>query len=711
MSLKKNKDGVKGLQLSPESKAAVNSVYSGIDTVLNILRNAEMFGGELNLDVNVNPFEYILNVLQRVKGFEWVYKVIGNVLTIGLVPMEEAIKVALLANIKNLLSCSLDFFITDKLLEEGIVLDMGSLDVLRLLSKCPVQTDFSTNTNDFGHYFYHDCENMTSPVDLKRSKDFNALLWYMKNSSKGERVVWRGNALQHEDLRPSLLCEQEKEDGIVTLQYHGTTGVVSKANGTTQYLQSPCMNCMHVFLGNTRPLDDNPEFLDTMISENQRILDDFDRIVKETDDIIEDLNIKKNNADGDVAMTAMYEVYVECIETLMEIRAKIDDRGTSLTISELLPQNLDPQSTITITHVPGTGEILITVIPSGKTILISERMAASCHRNVIGNVEMLNKMKSGYSMSHYSYRPAYYNYYHNKTLMEFNFDYIYSMKLFDGKVVAAQLINAMTSCLSIGVSLSYEEQIVMEYVMGMVRDVVERDDTIVNDCFFTFTNDQYNDMVERTTLNRLGIGNDINTGFPSANPALILEQLNTINSLSTKKELSTAIERVLATSCGTEYGTTTGGDGFTASTNINNLLDNILNNLAYVIVCSVISPKLYMMMAINLKLLGQNPNFNIIEFLNCFKQMIISLIKTVKDQLLKILMQELMKLITELTEEVASVIAKEQLNYLMRFVKDCVACFNMSRGALKDWSPDEVDYADINTDDIETEQITEQTNC
>ena len=83
------------------------------------------------------------------------------------------------------------------------------------------------------------------------------------------------------------------------------------------------------------------------------------------------------------------------------------------------------------------------------------------------------------------------NYYYRKTLIEFNYDYITSLKLFDSKVVAAQLLDQLTGLLNIDLSISYARQLIKNETLKMVQDIVESDDSVVSDCFFTFSNSDY----------------------------------------------------------------------------------------------------------------------------------------------------------------------------------------------------------------------------
>ena len=100
--------------------------------------------------------------------------------------------------------------------------------------------------------------------------------------------------------------------------------------------------------------------------------------------------------------------------------------------------------------------------------------------------EKLNSYKQFLESPDIKYKPIEKNYYYRKTLIEFNYDYITSLKLFDSKVVAAQLLDQLTGLLNIHLNLSYARQLIKNETLKMVRDIVESDDLVVSDCFFTF---------------------------------------------------------------------------------------------------------------------------------------------------------------------------------------------------------------------------------
>ena len=83
-------------------------------------------------------------------------------------------------------------------------------------------------------------------------------------------------------------------------------------------------------------------------------------------------------------------------------------------------------------------------------------------------------------------------------------------------------------------------------VGDLIKKMIKNEDVIINDCFFNFSNDEYNSMLEKTELLRMGINtHDGNNIYSNLTPESLLKDLNTISSNSTKEEISTAIESTI----------------------------------------------------------------------------------------------------------------------------------------------------------------------
>ena len=207
-------------------------------------------------------------------------------------------------------------------------------------------------------------------------------------------------------------------------------------------------------------------------------------------------------------------------------------------------------------------------------------------------------------------------------------------------------------------------------------------------------------MVQKSELIRAGLYT--NNGEMGSNVQIdaekILASLNEIHDGSTKEEIKTIISGTLnevsRMVSNSEYELTDKGNFGIQM----NFIENLLSNLAFVITSAVISPKLYLLIAINLQLLGGQSNFDLAAFVEMHKQMIAEIIRRIRDMIIDYLISELKKIIGRLAEEIGQKIAVEQMMYYKELLRRCIECFRRRSNYL-DFNVDNIDYADIITDD------------
>lgn len=96
----------------------------------------------------------------------------------------------------------------------------------------------------------------------------------------------------------------------------------------------------------------------------------------------------------------------------------------------------------------------------------------------------------------------------------------------------------------------------------------------------------------------------------------------------------------------------------------------------------------------NLKLLGNDPNFDLVKFIQQFKDLISELIKSVRDNILEYFKNQLITVLQELVKTLAIRLTQEQYQYYITLLTHCINCLKIHRNQY-DWIQDDVDYADI----------------
>lgn len=304
------------------------------------------------------------------------------------------------------------------------------------------------------------------------------------------------------------------------------------------------------------------------------------------------------------------------------------------------------------------------------------------------------------------------NYYLKRTLFEFNADYINSLQLFDPKVLAAQLITSLFGGIVMepfmGATPSWKYELIRETVKDMVEKIIAVEDFTVSDCFFTFTNDAYNGMLRATELRQAGLysRHGEENGNNNVNPIKLLEGLNGIDETADKSSQKSTIEGTLKT-VAAEVSKDIYKENAYLAVNTNfgvevSFINNLITNLCTQLTMAMLSPKVYLLILINLEMFGLTTNFTLRSFLENFSNLIRSLVKSIVDQVMQYLAEKIMEIIGPLVEKLKLKIQFEQAEMYMRLLKQIWMHLRMllGRGNVNmGWTQDTVTFADITNSD------------
>lgn len=714
-----------------------------IDAALSILnRFPDLEDSNVNLSfgTSTNPFTLLMDLFKSTAGYNELIRIIAVFISKSLPAVEIAVKTLLITKLKDIISCSVNPFLTDDILRNGVIFNINEIDLIDTFRYSP----FDKKVGQF-YYFgvfneeeYYDEQTRTFkkrsipiiPDDLVKCDDMNALLWYMINRAN-KRYVWKPTKYRHDDeFRPdyprvdggyeeqnkvdkdrmediyyktplqeltqalkggeinqedfeikkaelekkwsefklNFRQKLKKEDGIVTFEFREKSVDLVDAYGNAYMQQTPYNNILHVFIGDVRekstPLIQNIVEQQRLLAENEKEQEIYkDKIENKQTEI--DL-LKQDFIELDEALAGGELNNEEYAKELKKLNKKLNYLRSDL-------ENF---------------------------VKTQKGLYAAKHRfeHEIANI------KSELETARDQYFPFldsanHRNYYYGKTLIEFNIDYIWSLKLFDAKSLTARLLDCLTGMLTIDLNLSYKQQLVKNEVSKMVRMISESDDIVVSDCFFSFSNDDYDTMSRQAELRKAGLltfnGDELSA--VKINAEDILSHLNEIDDNASQEKIQSIIEGSL-----TEISKQLTNTNYEMNDKVNfgiqmNFIENILNSLAYTLVMSVLSPKVYLLLLINLKIIGRESNFNLEEFLGQYKQLIADLIRSIRDQLLEYLQRELMMLIGDLVKELTIKLTLEQAEYHTRLIKKLIDCFKRWKrnNTDIDFNIDDVDYSDI----------------
>ena len=345
--------------------------------------------------------------------------------------------------------------------------------------------------------------------------------------------------------------------------------------------------------------------------------------------------------------------------------------------------------------------------------------------------------------------------YFGKTVYEFNYDYIMSFRLFDAKVIAANIVNGLMNINipnpfkkkknkdSDANTISNRDQAYIDaYVDKLVEKMIETEDEEFTDCFYKFSNKEYTDLEE--TVNNKVINGTIaaNKLESDNNIEEVYDILNAYKADSSLEEQTEIITRTLTKAI--EISEQSNGeysdpnsDSFVSDTESgDSLITKAVKILMASIVNAILSPKVLMLLQINQKLMNNdtmvgiagdasnlsekdlealknNYKFSVQDVLNGLTGLLSGIIKeiisTIQKELLRIILARINEIMSAYLKQLAIEYAQKWVNLL----KQLLACFKFNKnkvsgndnGGLTDainGALAQVDYADI---DVLADQI------
>ena len=290
--------------------------------------------------------------------------------------------------------------------------------------------------------------------------------------------------------------------------------------------------------------------------------------------------------------------------------------------------------------------------------------------------------------------------YVNLTIFEFNYDYIMGMRLYDAKVVTTQLVNELIRMrLGLSLTLSQSEIEGQERIVRIVEKMVEANDYESSDCFYSFSNEEYEQMsmdAEEKRSQRIPFG-DCSDVLTDNNKAQIMDAINNFGDAKELNETIDSFSRVVR-----EVSATIDQEGTDAEVDLTysfEIINNFIKNLTIVLVNSILSPKVILIVLINKRLCGQDDirNWSLSQLLSGMEGIILKIVKEIRDLLLKELIKFALIRINALLHMLFSNLVLEQIEVYRQAIKLLIKACTFGRGRRYDIDTklDQVDYADI----------------
>ena len=193
---------------------------------------------------------------------------------------------------------------------------------------------------------------------------------------------------------------------------------------------------------------------------------------------------------------------------------------------------------------------------------------------------------------------------YNKTIFEFNKDYLENIRIFVPRIILSNLIETLIhgKISILDTLLKSEQDNVIDKKLDMIiNGVLEETDTTVSDCFFSFSNEDYIEMIQQTELEKYSATYTGGDGSPATKYSkdALLNALDSINSMATMNETITEITKTVydIASIPSEDSSVKASDGSVAMAN-SNWLNRIVSAIMKPIVKSLLTPQVMLLFVI-----------------------------------------------------------------------------------------------------------------
>ena len=696
-----------------EAMALIDMGKAMVDKVLSILPFL-LSSPSFSANFSTNPFGLLMQLL---KHLGVTYKDLENWLThmlILVIPeLEIATKAILLTNLKKMVSCSIDPRIPEKYRkkykqsnnpetsqERGIDIDIESIDYLDKLSMSPL--------SDSGKYSYFGLDGVKDSYKFARADDFDAFLWF---------VIHKGKF-------PNSAIAAVGKEGQLGFHTSGSTNGASLLETLEVSVEPNQKNTSTILLGNTFMYKNGRTIsmcIDNKYGTNGQVLKST--IVPTTDnwnsvnwygrrayDLGKNLGLHMgvNNVTNNTRYNGKPRDYSKefGICNLQYIDQASTDSPIIGTVNNKLKFTILPKPYV---HIPDTSKndnkILSfkKVLFNGKGELDSSgkySLSESDARDILDFSGSKLKLKNGVTKE--QILPKLYECYPGLTVYEFNYDFVMSMRLFDARVIASTLLDTLQQT-QIGISLgiSHQHQEPSDMIAEIVKNIINSDDSDVEDCFYKFSNEKYEKLLSNAANKRLNKTDK----FYSAKEIL---SSPTNGDLVKEEEI---LRRALTDAKVTITDEVEEKDKYGIA---QNYMFDLIENLVEAIVKAVLSPKVLLLFTVNQKIMGGKwEEFTFLDMMKAMIKIISSLVKEIRDMILQELFKLVMEQLSPIIALLTNALVLEQLdNYseaIRDIIRNCPFIWFKFKNQLQDTNLDNVDYADIDIP-AEVEKDTPNTN-
>lgn len=297
----------------------------------------------------------------------------------------------------------------------------------------------------------------------------------------------------------------------------------------------------------------------------------------------------------------------------------------------------------------------------------------------------------------------------NKTIYQFNVDYVSSLKLFDTKTIVAQVINAVVGISSsISLKLSIEKSVLYDKIKDVVEQVMnepEESDAEFEE-YYTFSDEKYSRFVTDANLkynSEYSTGNETNA-LETVDTDAICDAISQIRPSMGQEDMEQAIMSALVgvSDILSRSGYVDSKDQYSFKLSI---ITKFIKELVVQLAMQILTPKVMLIFAINNRFLGEDKvgtMRSIQEFFKNFWNIIRDCIKRITKMIMEALLDMVIGQIKPIIELAIKKLLLETIMYyrilLQQILLDCASVPSITLNPLFNYGAlaiDNVNYADI----------------
>ena len=704
-------------KMQEEAMASIDTAKALVDKVLTIMEII-IVDPSIALTFSANPIGFLIQLLKHLGVTREEIELWLTDFLIAVVPiLETAVKAILLTNLKNMISCSVDPRIPEKYRKQhkattnyntsqeyGIDINIESIDFMDKLSINPL--------GEFGSNWYFGLEGVEDSYKFARADDMDAFLWFVihkgkfPNSSAISQLSDIGDiGGQNSKVTPTngngsllstvdVVYDKDSSSKILlgnTFKYQGDAHVISM--------------CIDRKLG-----DSGNTIRNTLVP----VSDDWSSVnwyARRADQLGKNLGFgwSVNQKTGNIGYEGKGRNFSRerGLCNLQYINQSSSDAPLTGLVNNKIRFTILPKPLI---HIPvlskgeppwrfkkmlfndkgeydSNGKYTLVDISDSQDLTYLDGAVKIDPKS--GAVTVTDKDKVIKNLMEC---------YPGLTVFEFNYDYVMSIKLFDAKVLVHSLMESVLNMnMGISVGLGVRHQEGTETIKEIIKNILESDDSEINDCYYTFDNSKYDALLRKAEEKRARqerFGNVTHeTGlFDSVN-----DILNEYDANAELNEQVDVLHRAITQAAVTVSEGVPDSDKFDVEFNF---IFDLIEALTTAIVNGILSPKVLMLLEINQKIMGGTwEKFTMKDLLEALRVIIMAIVKEIRDMVIQELLKLVLKALEPIIQMIASILLREQLeNYadaILEIIRNCPFIWFRFSHKYEDTKLDTVDYADI----------------